>query len=113
MAASNVDRRQMVSKAIAVLGWVVVIGYPWGLYSRRVIEDARTMTQEQWLAHMEMEQTLAANSVGLLGTMLYCLVIMVALATIYEFTWRGVEMVLRKVWPADAAGARHASEDGL
>lgn len=77
--------RSYLTKALAVMALAALIGIPWGQYNEQAADDAATMTQEQWLAHMDYSQKLAADSARLPGTLVITTILITGLVCIYEF----------------------------
>ncbi len=78
--------RSYLTKALAIVLLVTLFGIPWGIYNEQLTEDARTMSQEQWLDVMDYSQSASANATGLYGTLVTALILFTAFVCIYEFT---------------------------
>lgn len=86
--------RSHLTKALTIILLTAFFGIPWGLYNQKFAEDARNMTQEQWLAEMGYQKAAQEHGTGLAGTLVITLVACAGLAAIYEFTkWASVKLV--------------------
>lgn len=77
--------RAYIIKAVAVLSLTAFFGIPFGFYMEQAREDARTMTQEQWLEFMKYTQMSYENHAGFIAALFTTLVICAGLVCIYEF----------------------------
>ncbi len=97
--------RAHITKALAVLLMTAFIGIPWGFYMEQAREDARTMTQEQWLELMNYSQMTYENHAGFIAAIFTTLFILAGFVCIYEFTKLVSGMVVDRVMgPEDGGG---------
>jgi hypothetical protein len=96
--------RAHITKATAVLILTVFFGIPWGLYNKQFIEDARAMSQEQWLDMMEYTQSSYEYSTGFTGTLIAALILFTAFVCIYEFAKLVAGMFIDRVLGPEKSG---------
>jgi uncharacterized protein involved in cysteine biosynthesis len=96
--------RSYFTKALAIVLLVALFGTPWGFYNEQLAEDARTMSQKQWLGVMDYSQSNSANSAGLYGTLIASLILFTAFVCFYEFAKLLAGMFLDRVLGPDKVG---------